>query len=341
MSTRPQIIISVTVILLFTGISGHLSPIPAETKELRLAHFMPPVHTLHEKVFLPLAQQLEQFSQGDLTIRIYPAGSLGKGPVQQYKRAVEGVADITFCLQNYTAALFPRSLLVTRPGIAASAEDGTRKFWEIYDTYLSIEYEEIKLLGAWVMSPTVLMTRTKAVRTMSDMTGMKVRISSPLESELIQAWGGVPVAMPITESYSALNTGVVDAVFIQPSALYRPWNLSEQARFVTDNLPSPTSVVFLAMNRNSWNALTPSQQTVLERLTGRDFSVNAARIWSEQDRQSLARAQNRDDSTTYIRISPAARRTFADAARKTSEETLSRLEEIGINGRPIYDALSR
>ena len=209
----------------------------AAAKELKLAHFMPTVHTLHQQVFLPLADDLAKATGGALTIKIYPSGALGKGPVQQYKRAVTGVADITFCIQSYSSALFPRSLIANQPGVTVSAEQGTRRLWDIYETYLAGEYRSVKVLGLWVMLPTVPMSRNQPIHKVADMEGMKIRVSSPGESRLIQAWGGVPVAMPITESYNALNTGVVDAVLIQPSALYKPWNLADPAQYVTSNLP--------------------------------------------------------------------------------------------------------
>ena len=94
-------------------------------EELKLAHFMPPSHTLHQEVFQPLADALDEATGGALTIRIYPAGALGKGPVQQYKRAVEGVADITFCIHSYTTDRFPASQLITLPGLVSTAEAGT------------------------------------------------------------------------------------------------------------------------------------------------------------------------------------------------------------------------
>ena len=193
-------------------------PITGIATELKLAHFMPPVHTLQERVFTPLADDLAKATNGDLTLAIYPAGALGKGPVQQYKRAVEGVADITFCIHSYTAALFPRSQLFTLPGVYGSAVEGTEKLWALLDPYLKDEYREIKLLGLWAMSPTVLITRDKPVKSMDDLKGMKVRTSSPGEADAVSAWGGVSVTMPITESYNALNTGIVDAVMIQASA---------------------------------------------------------------------------------------------------------------------------
>ena len=270
----------VTLALIASLITGVAGPSAAAGKELKMAHFLPPGHTLHQKVFLPLAEDLSKATNGELTIKIYSSGALGKGPVQQYKRVVEGVADITFCIHSYTATLFPRSLIVTQPDVERTAEEGTRKLWDIYDAYLKCEYKAIKVLGIWVMSPTSLITRSSPVRTIADMKGMKVRIGSPIQSEMIRSWGAVPVAMPVTKSYNALNTGIVDAVLIQSSALYKPWNLAEPAKYVTDNFPGPSSVVFLAMNKKSWNGLSNSQQAALNKLTGREFSIKASVIWS-------------------------------------------------------------
>jgi TRAP-type C4-dicarboxylate transport system substrate-binding protein len=306
--------------------------------ELKLAHFMPPVHTLHEQVFQPLADALAKETNGELTLRIYPAGALGKGPVQQYKRAVTGVADITFCLQNYTAALFPRTLLITRPGLVASAEAGTRRLWEVYEAWLKEEYEAVKLLGLWTMSPTTLMTREQKVGTLADIQGMKVRISSPIESELVKAWGAVPVAMPITESYSALTTGVVDAVLIQPSALFKPWNLSEPAKHLTVGLPSPTSVVFLAMNRQRWETLSPAHKAALDRLTGRDFSIRASILWSAKDTDAVTQAENEPD-LTVTRLTKTARAAFSKAAGPTITKELERLKALEIDAQGLYQAL--
>ncbi len=313
-------------------------PASAPATELKLAHFMPPTHTLHQEVFQPLADALAKATGGELTIRIYPAGALGKGPVQQYKRAVEGVADITFCIHSYTADLFSASQLITQPGLVSSAEAGTAKLWDLFPAHLADEYREIKLLGLWAMSPTVLISRTKAVQTPADMAGMKVRISSPAESQAVQAWGGVPVAMPITESYNALNTGIVDAVLIQPSALYEPWNLVEPGQYVTHNLPSPSSTVFLAMNQTRWNRLTPSWQQAIDGLTGRTFSIDAARRWSRKDLDALARAAA-DGGIQAIALTTAQRAEFAAASRGLIQAEIQRLEQQGVPANAIYRAL--
>lgn len=307
-------------------------------KELKLAHFMPPLHTLHEKVFTPLAEELARATGGGLTLAIFPAGALGKGPVQQYKRAVEGVADITFGIHSYSAELFPRSQLFTLPGVYGSAVEGTEKLWAVLDSHLRDEYRDIKLLGLWAMSPTVLITKDKPVKTLADIKGLKVRTGSPGEADAVHAWGGVAVTMPITESYNALNTGIVDAVLIQPSALYKPWNLSEPGTYVTDLLPSPSTIVFLAMNRRSWEGLSQSQQAALDQLTGREFSLRAAAIWAEMDVQALKLADT-DPGVKRIPLSPEQQAEFARAIQPAIDAELARLEKEGINATAIYKAI--
>lgn len=79
---------------LATGLS--LFEQTAVSEELSVATFVPPQHHSNSVMFAWLAEELENRWGGDLTLRIYPGGQLGAGPVQQYRRAVEGVGDIVF-----------------------------------------------------------------------------------------------------------------------------------------------------------------------------------------------------------------------------------------------------
>ena len=196
------------------------------------------------------------------------------------------------------------------------------------------------MLGIWVMSPATLMTRNKPVKNVADMKGMKIRIGSPLQSPLIKSWGGVPVAMPVTETYNALNTGIVDAVVIQPSALYSSWNLAEPAKYVTDNFPGPSSVALLAMNKKSWSGLSNSQQAALNKLTGREFSIKAGKKWAETDINGLERSKT-DPNVEYIKINASQRAGFTKAAQPSINHELDKLEKKGINAREIFKDLTR
>ena len=82
------------------GVSAHT----ATGDELSVATFLPPQRHTNTGMFTWFANEIDKRSGSTLTMKLYPAGQLGAGPVQQYKRAVEGVADITFGVSGYTVA---------------------------------------------------------------------------------------------------------------------------------------------------------------------------------------------------------------------------------------------
>ncbi|MCZ6604505.1 MAG: C4-dicarboxylate ABC transporter substrate-binding protein, partial [Alphaproteobacteria bacterium] len=80
---------------------------PVDAKTLSLSFFMSPRHPMNAAVFTPLADRVAELSGGELTIELFPGGTLNAAPPQQYSRLLEGVADIAFGLPGYTAQLFP------------------------------------------------------------------------------------------------------------------------------------------------------------------------------------------------------------------------------------------
>ena len=65
--------------------------------------------------------------------RVYAAGALGKGPVEQYQRAVRRIAEISYGLPGYTSPVFPKTLLIELPGVAHGHQDATQKLWKVMD----------------------------------------------------------------------------------------------------------------------------------------------------------------------------------------------------------------
>ena len=237
--------------------------------QLKLAHFMPTQHSMYAKVFEPLSKEIDELTGGDLTIKIYPAGALGKGPVKQYKRATDGTADITFGVHSYSPQLFPKTMLTVQIGKSKNPTEATERMWNIYDQYLKDEYNKTKVLGLWTVSPVVIISRDKPVKNMADLKGIKVASSGSFIVPLLQAWGAVSVPMKLPEIYNALSTGVVDAISIAPSAIYKPWNFGEVAKYVTVGVPGTLNPLFLVMNQKQWNRLSASQKEALSSLTGK------------------------------------------------------------------------
>jgi len=315
-----------------------LAAAPVAATELKLAHFMSPKHPMDSKVMRPMAEELANASNGKLTIRIYPAGELGKGPVQQYKRAVDGVADLVFGIPGYTSTQFPKTLLIALPGVTEGPEDATRKMWNVYDKHLADEFARVKMLGLWANGLAVLITRDKPVRSIADVKGMKIRAPDAVGARAIAAWGGTPVNMPVSKIYNALNTGVVDGIMIGASGI-RSFKLHEIGNYFTTGLPSTVAAFYLIANKNSWEKLTPEEQAAIEGLTGFEFSLKAARVYGAAAQGGLKAAK--DAGREIIELSPQAYAEFNAANQKVLYGVSEELKEKGIDADAILGAMNR
>ena len=87
----------------------------AIAEELSLADFQPPQHFVVDKVYTPFGEAIAAASDGEVTVRAFMGGELGPGPLEQYNRVIDGVADLAFGLPGYTASNFPMTLLAELP----------------------------------------------------------------------------------------------------------------------------------------------------------------------------------------------------------------------------------
>jgi TRAP-type C4-dicarboxylate transport system substrate-binding protein len=251
-----------------------LMPAALTAQELKLAHFMPPQHPMDARVMTPFAQRIGERSGGALTVRVFPAGELGAGPNQQYRRAVTGIADIAFNLPQYTPTQFRRSVLLHVPGLFSDPEQATDRIWQNIDA-LAPDFDQVELLAFWTNNPSILFSRDRPVRSLADMRGLKVRVPDPVTASIVEAWGAIPVSLPATEVYNAMSTGVVDAVMIDASAV-GSYNLHEVTRHVTLNIPGALSTFTLIMNRGAWNGLSDDHRDLIRQESGQALSMTAA-----------------------------------------------------------------
>ena len=155
-------------------VGGMLTGAPKSlAEELSVATFIPPQHHINAFLFKWFGEEIDKRSDGSLTMKLYPAGQLGAGPVQQYKRVVEGVADITFGLQTYTPALFPKTILAVPPGKHTTALDSTKAILNAFDEHLADEYNDVKLLGIFTVAGDAW-AATKDLSTLDGISGSKI-----------------------------------------------------------------------------------------------------------------------------------------------------------------------
>jgi TRAP-type transport system periplasmic protein len=310
--------------------------VSAAAQELKFAHFVPPTHPYHPQVFVPFAQELEKETGGKLKVRIYPGGELGANPAEQFNRAVDGVADIAMVIPGYTAAQFPRTMLMEYPGVVKSPDDAARGLWNAREL-LADEYRRVKLLSMWTITPGAIYTRDKPVRTLSDLRGMKLRVASSVGGDLVKAWGATPVFMSVTEVYNALQTGVVDGVLIDGGAALA-FKLIEVSKYVTVGMDSVLTTFFLAMNRDAWNRLPAEHKAALDKVTGLHMGERAYKIWDAVSAKGLQAIGN-TPGKELIRLSPEEAAKFNATSRSVTDAAIASLEAKGIPARKIAAAM--
>lgn len=256
-----------TVALAAFGFALAAAPVSAE--ELKFANFMAPTHPYVAGAFQPFADQVAAATGNGVTVRLYNGGELGAGPVDQFARVVDGVAELAVGLPGYTAATFPLTLLSELPGVLSEA-DGTQTLWKHIDL-LSSEYQRVKLISLWSSAQNVLYMRDKVVRTPADIAGLKIRVPSRNAGLIVEAWGGTPVSMPVSDIYNALQTGVIDGAMIDGTATMA-FKLGEVANSLTVGMQTTISPFFIVMNREEFEGLSPENQAALEKV-GQDVSL--------------------------------------------------------------------
>ncbi len=277
-----------------------VQPSFGQSKEIKLAHFMSPQHPMDRFVMRPLSESFNTAMNGSTVIKIYPAGELGKGPTQQFKRALTGETDISFGIPGYTQNLFPVMTMFELPGLYTDPVVATSAMWDNIG-FVEQDYQRVKMLATWANNPTVLISRDKPVRNFNDLRGMKVRVANPTTAKIIKDWGGIPITLPANEIYQALSTGVVDATYIGPSAILS-FKLYEVANFATVNIPGAIASFYLVMNQSSWDSLSDEERTQLEGMTGRELSLAAANAYKRVGQKALATAE--ENGVQIVNLTP-------------------------------------
>jgi len=304
--------------------------------ELKLAHFVAPTHPYHP-VFQWLASEVSKETNGALTIRIFPGGELGANPAEQFNRAVDGVADIAFVIPGYTAAQFPRTLVIEYPGVKNDAVAGTDAVWNAGDA-LKDEYRRVKLLSLWTINPAVLFTRDKPVRKLEDLKGMKIRVASKGGADMVKAWGATPVFIPVTEMYNSIQTGVVDGTIIDAGAAIA-FKLTEICNYVTVGMNSTMTVFALVMNRDSWTKLPPEQKATLDKFTGITLAHKNNEAWDFLVDKGL-KLMGSTPGKQVISLDPAEAARFNTAARSVLANYVAELDSKKMDGTAILKALN-
>lgn len=314
-------------------------------EELTVATFVPPNHETVTGALAWFEREITERSGGTLTMKLFAAGQLGAGPAQQYKRAIEGVADITFGIAGITPTLFPKTMLAVPPGRAVDALDSTERMWAVFDQYMADEWQDVKVLA--IGNPAGgMIVGNRDVSTIEGMQGAKIVPFAAMTTPVIQGMGAVPVQLDTTEHYTGLSTGTIDAAISTINNIMPPWNLDEVADYAILNTPATFNPVFFVMNKERYEGLSDAHRAILDEIAGLPFSMELARSFHHADEIALEWVEEQraagELKVEWIVTSDEERAKMEAAAAAGMEAIYVDYASRGIdNAREIYEALNR
>lgn len=294
-----------------------VTALPSLGQELKFANFTPPFHTINASVIEKLNADLSAATGGSLTVRGYHGGELGAGPVEQYVRAVQGVADLVWGLPGYTSSQFGKTMIAELPGAIPEGKGGYDALYDAYDEIVG-EFPGTVPVALWTSEPNIMIMKDKVIRTPADLQGLKIRVAGATAAKVAEALGATPVQMPINQVYNALQTGLIDGVFTGSSTL-DDFKLDEVANAYTFGAPLGRLVFYAVMGQGAYDGLSAEAKAALDGAMGRDLSKNAEVAWNATSDAAVAKARALPENT-FVDLTPEEAQAFADAVAGVAAE---------------------
>lgn len=322
-------------VALTVSLSVALGAVSAHAETLRFSSFEPPIAHVTAKILTPWAKDVSDASNGELSIQIFPGGTLGRNPAQQIKLVEDGVADIAWVIPGYVPGRFQEGTVAELPFLVPNSTVGSAAMWEMYEKGLfKGDYDKFKMIGVLVSYPNFV-TSTKPVREPSDMAGQKFRAPGPTMLSAIDALGAVPVG-GITGPTAAesLSRGLIDGTFTQWGAM-ETFRIGEVVKYC-NIIPLGGTPMLVVMNKQKYEALSDTAKAAIDKFSGAAFSERFGKSFDqnvEEAREKIVSAYHPEV------IEPDA----ALVAKWKAAVEVATTDWIANNpdGQAIYDAFSK
>ena len=265
---------------------------------------------------------------------------LGGTAPQLYDQARDGVVDMVLTLPGSTAGRFPTIEVFELPFVASRlGMSNAKAVQECYDSgVLKDEFMEVHPLAIWAHDRGLLHTH-RAVKTMEDLRGLKLRSPTRLAGEALKALGANGIPMPLPQLPESLAQRVLDGCVV-------PWEIvpavkgHEFLRFHTEIPGSPTlytATFIVAMNKPKYASLPADLKEVIDVNSGQALATMAGRMWDDEAKAVEALVRKRGNTVTTITQEEAAR--WRKATEPVIEAWLRQAKERGLDGGRLLETV--
>lgn len=264
-------------------------------------------------------QFVEQVTKQDPSIkfRIYPGSSLISNPIKQIDALASGSIDLSIFPLIYAVGKAPEFSITILPGAINSVQDAMRFKGTDYEKRLQAVAEKQGFhILTWWWTEGGIANRVRPITTSDSVKGLKFRGADRTLDTMLKAAGASVFAMPSTELYNAMQTGVLDGLMTSYET-FMSMRLYEQVKYATLGGDYTIFVVFqpLVISTKAWNALTAEQRKVFEKAA----DATLANFNAEQDKiKTDAVAKFKAANVDVRQMTQAEYKQWMDLAKKTA-----------------------
>ena len=251
-------LLAALLLLFATGISRAADRPKYEIKFASVA----PEGTTWMKVMHQLDDSVRVATHGDVGFRMYPGGVQGDEPDVLRKMRFGQLQGAGFT-GNGLGEILPEMRILELPFLYRDKAEIDYILDKFTDTFDEAFREKGYVLLGWTEVGYVYFFSNVPIHTIDDVRGIKVWTwqGDPLAAALFKALDVTPVPLSVTEVLTALQTGMVDAVYTSPMAAI---SLQWFTRTKYMNLsPLTNSMGAILMTKSLFDKIPPDEQKAL------------------------------------------------------------------------------
>lgn len=269
---------------------------------------------------------LAQASDGDIGVRVFPNAVLSGGDQMKQSEMV-GRGDIDFVITSAinVTPLIPEMAVFSLPYLFTDYEQVDRAIQgEPGDAVKDIARDKGIEILAWGENGFRELTNSvKPVSSPDDLRGMKIRVAGPMYIDVFDALGANPQQIQWTETFSALQQGVVDGQENPVGSIIVPQRLYEVQDYLTEWHYS-YDPIFVGVSERLWNSWDADTQSLV-----RDAAQQAMAY-----QRNLAREQTstgvetlKQNGMAITTLDDAQLQAFRDATSDVYDQWAARVGE--------------
>lgn len=280
---------------------------------LRVGHTLDTEHSVHKGLAF-MADRLEYYSKGQMTLKLYPNGQLGAE-----REMVELLQIGSLAMTKVSAATLESFVedmrLFGLPYVFKSRDHR----WQILESDIgeqilgSLAPANLMGIGYFDAGSRSFYICDRPTKSPTDVEGVKVRVMNSQNAvKMVSAFGGSPTPISWGELYAALQQGVVDGAENNPPSFYTSRHYEICPFYSLNEHTSVPDVIIVS--KHVFDKLDEEQKFWLKQAM-KDASTEQKRLWLDAENYALTKVKE-----AGVQINYPDKQPFIDAVSSLHNE---------------------